>query len=462
MRLFPRYDGPPLLEQVCRVENLTNAWRRVRRNIQVGRRHRSAGVDAVTLRDFERDWTNQMAALAEDLQRERYQPLPPRMVRIPKASGGERAIAILAVRDRIAQRAVQQVLEPLFDPLLLDCSYGCRLHVGVPHALAQVSRSAERGLGWVLDGDIAHYFDSIDHAILLRLVEQRITEAPILRLVEQWLEVGMLDDRDGAGVQEANATWWAQLMGEGDAADADVPSSAGTDPQALVDLDAAARWEYGSPWDAHAAEWRMAVTPPASPTPWTMLQYSDRFWTALSLATPVLRQARNALPVAQRTVQRIGGHRLALVGAGLAVATGTVAVGEALWRRQREGRRGTPQGGALSPLLANIYLHPFDLALTRQGFRLVRFMDDFVVLCATEEDAHRALALVQRQMKALRLDLNPQKTQVVRYADGFEFLGQVLVPRQRGLRPSDGVSSFAEAAQRFGFGTPQSKQRRRG
>ena len=142
MPIFPRYSGPPLVGQVCSVENLTLAWRRVRSNIQVARRGRSAGPDAVTLRDFEADWARQMALLADELRQGSYRPLPPRRVSIPKPSGGQRAIAILAVRDRVAQRAVQQVLDPLFDPLLLDCSYGCRPLVGVPEALARVERSA--------------------------------------------------------------------------------------------------------------------------------------------------------------------------------------------------------------------------------------------------------------------------------------------------------------------------------
>ncbi|PDW04079.1 CRISPR-associated endonuclease Cas1 [Candidatus Viridilinea mediisalina] len=129
MPIFPPYSGPPLLDQVVSVENLTLAWRRVRGNIHVARRARSAGFDAMTVRDFEADWLNQMRGLAEELQTGSYRPLPARHVTIPKASGGERAIAILAIRDRVAQRAVQQVLQPLFEPLFLDCSYGCRLYV---------------------------------------------------------------------------------------------------------------------------------------------------------------------------------------------------------------------------------------------------------------------------------------------------------------------------------------------
>src|SRR6266508_2792023 len=68
MMLFPRYDGAALIEQICGVENLTLAWRRVRSNIQIARRGRSAGPDAITVRDFEADWTRQMTHLAEELR----------------------------------------------------------------------------------------------------------------------------------------------------------------------------------------------------------------------------------------------------------------------------------------------------------------------------------------------------------------------------------------------------------
>jgi RNA-directed DNA polymerase len=108
-------------------------------------------------------------------------------------------------------------------------------------------------------------------------------------------------------------------------------------------------------------------------------------------------------------------------------------------------QRGTPQGGALSPLLANIYLHPFDLALTSQGLRLVRFMDDFVIMCASKSEAEHALKLAQQQLTALRLALNAEKTRLVSYSDGLEFLGHALAPRQGGSRPGRALTSFTEA-----------------
>jgi RNA-directed DNA polymerase len=97
--------------------------------------------------------------------------------------------------------------------------------------------------------------------------------------------------------------------------------------------------------------------------------------------------------------------------------------------------------------LANIYLHPFDLALTSQGLRLVRFVDDFVIMCASQAEAAQALDLATRQLATLRLRLHPEKTQVIPYADGLAFLGQALVPPQRGSRLGQGLTSFTEAEQ---------------
>jgi RNA-directed DNA polymerase len=450
MRLFPRYHGPSVLDQVCSVDNLTAAWRRVRSNIQVARRGSSAGIDAVTLRDFEADWTNQMNSLADDLRSGTYRPLPARRVAIPKASGGERVIAILTIRDRVAQRAMQQVLEPLFDPLLLDCSYGCRLRVGVPHALAQVQRYAERGLTWVVDADIASYFDQIDHRLLLGMVRQRIDEVPVLQVIHRWLEAAVAD---APGLEPATwtpppaeqaeqhaAAWSESQTGQPEGWErgspmlpphAGIPPGGGMLPDWGTDPYAATRWGAG----AAPGGW-----PPGRASTLPALLLDERVWTVAGLAQPVWSGVQRALPY----MQRIGGQRVALAAAAVATVAGAAAAGDA-WLRRRQPQRGTLQGGALSPLLANIYLHPFDLALTSQGWRLVRFMDDFVILCASQQEAEQALMLVHKQLSTLRLTLNEEKTRIVAYDDGLEFLGQALVPRQSGRRLIQGFSTFAEA-----------------
>ena len=87
------------------------------------------------------------------------------------------------------------------------------------------------------------------------------------------------------------------------------------------------------------------------------------------------------------------------------------------------GEAGASQGGILSPLLCNLYLHPFDVALTRQGYRLVRYADDLLVLCRRKREAEQAGQVARAALHKLRLRLNPYKTQVVHFDQGFKFLG---------------------------------------
>jgi RNA-directed DNA polymerase len=455
-KLFSKYTGPPLMEQVVSVPNLTEAWRRVRSNIHVARRDKSAGIDDVTLRDFEADWPNQMRTLADELSTGTYRPLPPRRVAIPKASGGERVIAILAVRDRIAQRAMQQVLEPVFDPILLDCSYGCRARVGVPHAIAQVTRYAERGLTWIVDADIQSYFDTIDHRLLLGMLRQRIDDVRVLQLIAQWLDVATRADASIAPAEavaippETDDTTTAPPpngphgFGYGHGMGAPWPDP--THPYA------AGQWEH--PGGQFSAPWGNGGG---------NAFVNQHLVTAFKFAQPALvAGAKKAWPA----LKQVGGQRAAIAGAVVAGVAGAAVAGERWLRHQRETRQGTLQGGALSPLLANIYLHPFDLAITSNGYRLVRFMDDFVIMCTTQEEAARAHTLAQQQLAALHLALHPEKTRIVQYADGLEFLGQALVPRRSGTRLVDGVQSFTEAAERLRDQaqqqTRQWRQRRKG
>jgi group II intron reverse transcriptase/maturase len=92
-------------------------------------------------------------------------------------------------------------------------------------------------------------------------------------------------------------------------------------------------------------------------------------------------------------------------------------------RRERDKAVGTPLGMVVSPLLSNLYLHRFDLALTRLGFHLVRYADDFVVLGATREEVEEARRFVAWALGYLRLRLSPAKTHVVSFDEGFDYLG---------------------------------------
>ena len=87
---------------------------------------------------------------------------------------------------------------------------------------------------------------------------------------------------------------------------------------------------------------------------------------------------------------------------------------------------GTPQGGALSPLLANVYLHEFDVVIGKRGYPIVRYADDFVILCRDEGGARRALADAEKVLASLRLRPSPAKTRIVPFDEGFSFLGAVF------------------------------------
>jgi group II intron reverse transcriptase/maturase len=95
---------------------------------------------------------------------------------------------------------------------------------------------------------------------------------------------------------------------------------------------------------------------------------------------------------------------------------------------------GTPQGGVISPLLANIVLNHLDWRLQEHGFRFVRYADDFVVLCQTHAQAEEALALVTQTLTELGLSLSAEKTRITTYGKGYSFLGFVLSSRSRRMR----------------------------
>ncbi len=136
-------------------------------------------------------------------------------------------------------------------------------------------------------------------------------------------------------------------------------------------------------------------------------------------------------------------------GSVLRLIEGFLRAGVVVGDEEVASDEGTPQGGPLSPLLANIYLHPLDAALEAAGYRFVRYADDFVVLARTRREAEEALALVRRVLHRLHLRLNEEKTRIVHIDDGFDFLGF------RHFRHRDGavhrvvrnksISSFREA-----------------
>ena len=295
-----------LADKVWREDNLRAAFDRVAAN------KGSAGVDHVAVTEYAERLDGEIAKLAEELQTGTYRPQPLKRVYIDKPGSVEkRPLGIPTVRDRTVHGAVKQVVEPIFEAGFAANSYGFRPGRGCKDALREVQRLLDAGWTQVVDVDIKSFFDTIDHELLMKQIEARISDGRLLDLMRLFLKQGVLD---------------------------------GTE-----------------------------------------------YW---------------------------------------------------------EPEEGTPQGGVISPLLANIYLNPLDWLMLKGGCQLVRYADDMVILCRNAAEADAALNLIRQWMEGVRLKLHPEKTRIVDIAQPgahFDFLGYrfkrtaankrlIRVPRPKSMR----------------------------
>jgi len=178
-----------LFDKVCSLEVLCVAWDQVRRN------RGAAGVDGETIEAIEAKGTQQfLMELQEDLRKQRYRPAPVRRVFIPKPDGRQRPLGIPGVKDRVAQAAVKVVIEPLFEASFRKGSYGFRPKRSAKQAIYDIRKWVTYGYDKVIDLDLKTYFDTIDHSLLIKLVERRVRDPRVLRLIRQWLKAGVMCD----------------------------------------------------------------------------------------------------------------------------------------------------------------------------------------------------------------------------------------------------------------------------
>jgi len=274
-----------LYDKLYREDVLGEAWRRVRKN------DGAAGVDKQDFEYIEKEIGIErfLAELGKELHDYTYRPKPVLRCWIEKPGKAEkRPLGIPVIRDRVAQMCAKLVLEPIFEANFMRNSHGFRPGLSAHTALTMVRRALtfERKTE-IIDADIKGCYNNIRHDILLRLVQKRISDPRVIRLIRAWLQAGVME--------------------EGQYHEAD-------------DI-------------------------------------------------------------------------------------------------------GTPQGGVLSPLLANVYLHCFDKMFAQSGIygTLVRYADDFVV--ALRGNSRRALRLIREMLRRLGLELHAEKTRIVSARKGFDFLG---------------------------------------
>jgi group II intron reverse transcriptase/maturase len=182
-----------LYDKLTRSDVMWQAW------INVATNQGAPGVDGVSIDSIEDGGMEGISSfldeLAAEVKGEMYRPQPLRRVNIPKAGqpGVTRPLGIPALRDRVLMSAAKLVLEPIFEADFSPNSFGFRPKRSAHGALDAIRKSASSGAHWVLDADIKSCFDEIDHDALMVLIERRVSDRAMLKLLRSWLRAGIIE-----------------------------------------------------------------------------------------------------------------------------------------------------------------------------------------------------------------------------------------------------------------------------
>ena len=181
-----RLGASGLMELVCERQNLIAALKRVRKN------KGSPGIDGMTVDALLEYLKVEWPELREQLLSGKYQPAAVKQQLIPKSGGGMRQLGIPTVLDRFIQQALLQVLQPIFDPGFSSHSHGFRPGKRAHDAIVEAQRYIQQGRKWVVDVDLAAFFDRVNHDILMGKLAKRIEDRRVLGLIRRYLNAGIL------------------------------------------------------------------------------------------------------------------------------------------------------------------------------------------------------------------------------------------------------------------------------
>ena len=182
-------DTSSLMEQILSKENLNAAY------LQVVRNKGAAGVDGMTVEELGAYLSKNGESIREQLRTRKYKPQPVRRVEIPKPDGGVRNLGVPTVVDRFVQQAVAQVLTPIFEEQFHDHSYGFRPNRCAQQAVLKALEMMNDGHSWIVDIDLAKFFDTVDHDKLMTIFGRTIKDGDVISVVRKFLASGvMIDD----------------------------------------------------------------------------------------------------------------------------------------------------------------------------------------------------------------------------------------------------------------------------
>ncbi|MCY6355362.1 group II intron reverse transcriptase/maturase [Clostridium sp. ZS2-4] len=178
-----------LYDKIYRKDILFKAWKQVKSNGGTG------GIDKIFIKDVVEYGENKfLEEIQDELTNNNYSPKPVKRVYIPKKDGKKRPLGIPILKDRVVQMATKIVIEPIFEANFKENSFGFRPKRNAHQALDLIRRKCNNKGWWVLDADIKSYFDNINHNKLMILIEQKISDRRILKLIRKWLKVGIIEN----------------------------------------------------------------------------------------------------------------------------------------------------------------------------------------------------------------------------------------------------------------------------